>query len=173
MAEVLAVRVGKPRLRLHHGWCGHHGRGRLGWLRQKLADALPFRLDGFAVDLALILVLLLGLGMVVFPFSFGDARLAARAGAVSFLRRQAEDLLSEARESHAGGMSVCDFLCQHRIACHLVPVNLEQEHQLSISVRHAGPAILMTYILQAFLLQDCKQEAGHRIVVVGHGGDGG
>ena len=156
MAEVLAVRVGKARLRLQHGWCGHHGRWRLGWLRQVLAEAFPFRLDGFAVDLALIFVLLLGLGMVVFPLSFGDARLAARTSAVSFLRRQAEDLLSEARESHAGGMAVGDLLCQHRIACHLVPVNLEQEHQLSTSIRHAVSAILTTYILQAFLLQDCK-----------------
>ena len=155
MTEVLTVRVGKARLRLH-GWCGRHGRGRLGRLRQKLADAFPFRLDGLAVGLALIFVLLFGLGMVVFPLSFGDARLAARARTISFLRRQAENLLSEARESHAGGMSVCDFLCQHRIACHLIPVNLEQEHQLSTSVRHAGPVILMTYILQAFLLQDRK-----------------
>ena len=129
MAEVLAEGVGDGRLGLHVGRC-HHRRGRLVWV---LVDAFSFGLDGcdFALDvsdaaaaLRLVLVFLFGFRVIVFLLLLGDARLAARGCAISLLRLQAEDLLSEARKPHAGGMSVGDLLGQDWVAGHLVPIDL-------------------------------------------------
>lgn len=67
-------------------------------------------------------------------------------------------------------MAVGDFLGQYRVAGNFAPVDLTCE-SVGSSMKTSVLQDMrerVTYIFQVLLLQDCKQESSHGIVVVRH-----
>ncbi len=136
---------------------GGRGSGCVFGTRERfLLDRLFRLVAGIIISLAGRLVLL--------PL-LGHALLVRVAFALLLFNTQ--HLGTETRVAHAGGMAVGNLLGQYGIVGDLVPVDLEASKLIARPSRQAiSPR--GTYILEAFLLQDSEQEAGHGVVVGRH-----